>query len=65
MAGTINGGIKVARIMKERYGHDYYATIGALGGAKLTDKPKGFAAMSREFHRQLSAKGGKLSRRGK
>lgn len=62
MAGTKNGGQAAAKTNKNRYGKDFYARIGAIGGKKGTTG--GFAA-NRELARLAGAKGGKISRRGK
>lgn len=35
---------------------------GSLGGKAETDKPKGFAAIDKELHKELSTKGGRISR---
>ncbi len=34
MAGTVEGNKKVAKTIKQRYGADFYAQIGAKGGRK-------------------------------
>lgn len=44
MAGTLEGGKKCAATNLEKYGSDFYARIGRMGGSTKTDKPKGFAA---------------------
>lgn len=60
MAGTKSGGKSAAKTNKERYGEDYYAKIGAVGG-KL-GKTGGFYA-DRELARRAGAKGGSVSSR--
>lgn len=62
MAGTKNGGISAAETNKRKYGADFYAKIGAIGGKN--GKTGGFFA-NRELARIAGAKGGKISRRGK
>ena len=62
MAGTKAGGIKAAAENKRRYGADFYAKIGELGGKKGTTG--GFYA-NRELARIAGAKGGRISKRGK
>jgi general stress protein YciG len=62
MAGTKAGGTKAAQTNKTKYGKDFYAKIGAVGGKKGTTG--GFAA-NRELARQAGAKGGRISRRTK
>jgi general stress protein YciG len=62
MAGTINGGKTAAATNKAKYGKDFYARIGAMGGKKGTTG--GFAA-NRELARVAGAKGGRISRRTK
>lgn len=61
MSGTLKGGKAAAETNKKRYGADYYARIGAMGGAK--GRTGGFFA-NRELARIAGAKGGKKSRRG-
>ncbi len=62
MAGTIQGGKSAAATNKAKYGKDFYARIGAMGGKKGTTG--GFAA-NRELARAAGAKGGRISRRTK
>jgi len=60
MAGTKAGGQAAAATNKKKYGADFYAKIGAMGG-KL-GKTGGFYA-NRELARTAGAKGGRISRR--
>lgn len=62
MAGTKTGGRAAAATNKAKYGPDFYARIGAIGGKKGTTG--GFAA-NRELARKAGALGGKISRRTK
>jgi hypothetical protein len=62
MAGTKKGGAKAAATNRSKYGADFYARIGSMGG-KL-GRTGGFYA-NRELARQAGAKGGRISRRGK
>lgn len=62
MAGTVQGGKSAAATNKSKYGKDFYARIGAMGGKKGTTG--GFAA-NRELARVAGAKGGRISRRSK
>ncbi len=62
MAGTKAGGRAAARTNKSKYGENFYADIGRIGG-KL-GRTGGFFA-NRELARIAGAKGGKISRRGK
>lgn len=62
MAGTKTGGKKAAEKNKAKYGSDFYAKIGAIGGKKGTTG--GFAA-NPELARIAGAKGGRISRRRK
>ncbi len=62
MAGTPRGGAAAAKTNKAKYGADFYARIGAMGGKKGTTG--GFAA-NRELARIAGAKGGRISRRTK
>lgn len=62
MAGTHAGGLKAAARNRQKYGKDFYAKIGAVGG-KL-GHTGGFYA-NRELARIAGAKGGRISRRTK
>lgn len=61
MAGTHIGGVKAAQTNKVRYGDDFYAIIGAVGGHTHSDLPRGFAAMSPEMRSEIGRKGGRNS----
>jgi general stress protein YciG len=61
MSGTKAGGQKAAATNKAKYGKDFYARIGQMGG-KL-GHTGGFAA-NRELARIAGQKGGRISRRG-
>lgn len=61
MAGTIEGGKKSAQANKERYGKDFYARIGRIGGK--AGHTGGFAA-DPELARRAGAIGGAKSKRG-
>jgi general stress protein YciG len=62
MAGTRVGGSKAASTNKTKYGADFYAKIGAMGGKK--GRTGGFYA-NRDLARKAGAKGGRISRRTK
>lgn len=62
MAGTKDGGKKAAATNKAKYGRDFYARIGAVGGQK--GRTGGFYA-NRELARMAGQKGGRISRRRK
>jgi len=62
MAGTKTGGKSAATTNKMKYGADFYARIGAMGGKK--GRTGGFYA-NRELARAAGAKGGRISRRTK
>jgi len=62
MAGTPAGGAKAATTNKTKYGRDFYARIGAMGGR--AGHTGGFYA-NRELARIAGAKGGRISRRTK
>jgi general stress protein YciG len=62
MAGTKAGGKAAATTNKTKYGADFYAKIGALGGQK--GHTGGFFA-NRELARLAGARGGRISRRTK
>lgn len=61
MAGTKIGGSQAAETNKSRYGADFYARIGAIGGKK--GKTGGFYA-NRELARIAGAKGGRIGKIG-
>jgi general stress protein YciG len=63
MPGSKLGGLKAAQTNREKYGNDFYARIGRIGGSKFTGA-KGFA-LNRELARIAGRKGGLKSRRGK
>jgi general stress protein YciG len=62
MAGTQKGGALAAKTNKAKYGADFYAKIGAMGG-KL-GKTGGFFA-NPQLAREAGRKGGRISRRTK
>lgn len=62
MAGTKAGGLAAAATNKLKYGGDFYARIGAMGGKK--GHTGGFYA-NRELARIAGAKGGTISKRRK
>lgn len=62
MAGTIEGGKAAAETNKRKYGENYYARIGAIGGKK--GSTGGFFA-NRELASIAGRKGGLISRRRK
>lgn len=62
MAGTKLGGKAAASTNKTKYGKDFYAKIGAMGGKK--GHTGGFYA-NKELARLAGAKGGRISRRTK
>ena len=62
MAGTKAGGQKAASTNKTKYGKDFYARIGKIGGQ--LGHTGGFAH-NRELAREAGRKGGRISRRTK
>ena len=60
MAGTKAGGQKAAATNKAKYGRDFYARIGKVGGQ--LGHTGGFAA-NRELAREAGRVGGRISRR--
>lgn len=62
MSGTKAGGKAAASTNKNKYGKDFYARIGAMGGKK--GRTGGFYA-NRDLARVAGAKGGRISRRVK
>lgn len=68
MAGTKAGGLKAAATNKARYGNNWYAKIGKIGGQN--GHTGGFATMDEKTGEYLLAKragaiGGKISKRGR
>lgn len=63
MSGTVAGGIKTREIFYEKYGRDYFKTIGRKGG-KACNPYKGFGSCP-ERAMEAGRKGGKISKRGK
>lgn len=61
MPGTKAGGLKAAETNKKKYGENFYARIGAMGGQK--GHTGGFAA-NIELARVAGRKGGLRSKRG-
>lgn len=61
MAGTLVGGKKAAATNKERYGKDWYAHIGQMGGRN--GHTGGFAS-NPELAKRAGSIGGKKSKRG-
>lgn len=61
MAGTIEGGRKAAKTNKEKYGSNFYAKIGGIGGRN--GHTGGFAS-NPELARRAGQKGGRKSKRG-
>jgi uncharacterized protein len=62
MSGTKTGGRAAAATNKAKYGADFYARIGSIGGTK--GHTGGFYA-NRELARRAGAVGGRISRRSK
>jgi len=62
MAGTKLGGRAAAATNKAKYGPDFYAKIGSIGGK--IGRTGGFYA-NRELARRAGAVGGRISRRTK
>ena len=62
LPGTKTGAAKARDTNIKRYGKDFYAKIGRLGGSTPTHLLKGFAA-NRELAAEAGAKGGRISKR--
>jgi general stress protein YciG len=62
MAGTRKGGTRAAATNKQRYGANFYETIGRMGGRK--SRGGGFAK-NPELARVAGQRGGRASRRRK
>ena len=65
MAGTKLGGKAAAKTNKEKYGSDFYARIGAVGGRNGNTGGFGAGEAGRERARKYGAIGGRISRRPK
>jgi hypothetical protein len=71
MSGTQKGGAAAAKTNRNKYGADFYARIGAMGGKK--GKTGGFASAvvgldgltGQQRAAIAGARGGRVSRRGK
>lgn len=71
MAGTKAGGQKASKTNKERYGKDFYKSIGRMGGknghtggfASKTIGKDGMTGFERA--KLVGARGGQISKRGK
>lgn len=61
MSGTLEGGKKAAATNKNRYGSDWYAKIGKIGGKN--GHTGGFASMTPEKIKAAGRKGGLTSSR--
>jgi len=61
---TKQGGEKVSRTIRAKYGDNFWREIGKKGGATKTEAPKGFAARP-DLAVSAGRKGGTISRRGK
>lgn len=64
MAGTKLGGQKAANTNKQKYGEDFYTTIGSKGGSVARKETRAFFK-NRELARTAGAKGGRASKRKK
>ena len=62
MSGTLSGGKAAASTNKKKYGKDWYAKIGAIGGKN--GRTGGFFA-NRELARRAGSIGGRKSKRTK
>lgn len=62
MAQTKEGGRKQSQTIRQKYGQDFWAKAGAIGGKKKV--PKGFAMFTPEKRSEAGRKGGSRSRRG-
>ena len=71
MAGTKDGGKAAASTNKNKYGADFYARIGAMGGQKgrtggfASDKVGEDGLTGRQRAALAGARGGRISRRRK
>ena len=59
MPGNKSGGLKAAATNRQRYGVEFYKTIGRLGGLKST----GGGFTDPELAREAGRKGGAISKR--
>lgn len=59
MAGTKAGCLQASKVVRSKYGDDFYSRIGRMGGrAKV---PKGFALMPKEEVSKAGKKGGRAN----
>jgi general stress protein YciG len=66
MAGTKAGGLAAARTNKAKYGKEFYAKIGAMGGRKGTTGGFYYSMINGlDTHIKAGRKGGEISRRKK
>ena len=71
MAGNREGGLKTAKIIKEKYGKDFYKELGRIGGASghtggFADPNPGKDGMTGQQRAKYYGRiGGLLSKRGK
>lgn len=65
MSGTAIGGKKAAQTNKTKYGADFYARIGAVGGKKGTTGGFWYSKyiLKNNFANQMAILGGRKSRR--
>jgi general stress protein YciG len=63
MTATRAGGLKAAKVSKQRYGDNFHRIIGAKGGR--ISRGGGFSKMGSEFASEQGRIGGATSRRGK
>lgn len=63
MPGTVDGGQKASKTTVSKYGPEFFATIGKIGGSRKTEatKRRGFGS-DRERARIAGAKGGAARR---
>lgn len=70
MAGTLEGGRKAAKTNKRRYGKNWYAKIGHIGGANghtggfASEKVGKDGLTGSERAKIAGSKGGRISKRG-
>lgn len=68
MSQTKEGAKQAVKVLKKKYGEDYFREIGKMGQKAYLDKPKserkprGFASMTPERRKELGRKGGLIKK---
>lgn len=63
MSGTKAGGMKCVKILKQKYGNDYYKNLGKLN--KYVPKQRSYLKDNPDIAKKIGAIGGKKGKRGR